>query len=109
MRQILRAQEFGQAAREFSNEAPVSRNASSFATQRWQDHFDSLGKGAIVADTISRALHYWSADGQTYKVYPTSVPATEELTKRKMGFSTNGRPHHQRSCSSLSVNFATRS
>ncbi|MFG6582203.1 L,D-transpeptidase [Sulfitobacter sp. 1A12779] len=80
--QILRAQEPGQAPREYSAEPPVSRNTSSFATQRWQDHFDSLGKGAIVADTTSRALHYWSADGQNYKVYPTSVPATEELTKR---------------------------
>ena len=80
--QLLRAQEPGQAPREYSNEPPVSRNSSSFVTQRWQDHFDTLGLGAIVADTTSRALHYWSADGQTYKVYPTSVPATEELTKR---------------------------
>lgn len=58
------------------------RNATSFVTQRWQDHFDDLGKGTIVADTTSRALHFWSADGGTYNVYPTSVPRREELTKR---------------------------
>ena len=50
--------------------------------QRWQDHFDTLGLGAIVADTGSRALHFWSGDGQTYRTYPTSVPISEELTKR---------------------------
>lgn len=39
-------------------------------------------KGVIVADTLSRALHYWNADGSDYRVYPTSVPMTDELTKR---------------------------
>lgn len=63
--------------------APFARhNISSFRTERWQDHFETLGKGAIVADTISRALHFWSGDGETYKLYPTSVPRTDELTKR---------------------------
>ncbi|MFT6676300.1 MAG: lipoprotein-anchoring transpeptidase ErfK/SrfK [Sulfitobacter sp.] len=61
---------------------PVRRNATSFVMQRWQDHFDTLGKAAIVADTTSRALHFWSGDGQTYNVYPTSVPRSDELTKR---------------------------
>ncbi|KIN60279.1 ErfK/YbiS/YcfS/YnhG family protein [Sulfitobacter noctilucae] len=60
----------------------VRRNATSFMAQDWRDHFDSLGKAAVVADTTSRALHYWNADGSDYRVYPTSVPATEELTRR---------------------------
>jgi lipoprotein-anchoring transpeptidase ErfK/SrfK len=60
----------------------VRRNAMSFLTQRWEDHFDTLGKGAIVADTTSRALHFWDRDGETYKVYPTSVPRSEALTRR---------------------------
>ena len=60
---------------------PVRRNATSFVTQRWQDHFDDLGKAAIVADTVSRALHFWGEDG-TYKLYPSSVPLTEDLTRR---------------------------
>lgn len=58
------------------------RNTSSFTMQHWQDHFDDLRLGAIVADTRSRALHFWSGDGQTHRVYPTSVPISEELTKR---------------------------
>lgn len=57
-------------------------NISSFVTHDWRDHFDALGVAAIVADTESRALHFWSGDGVTHKIYPTSVPISEELTKR---------------------------
>ena len=57
-------------------------NISSFTRQDWRDHFSELGKGAIVADTTSRALHFWSGDGSDYRIYPTSVPKTDELTKR---------------------------
>ncbi len=57
-------------------------NISSFTMQRWQDHFEVLGKGAIVADTKSRALHFWNADDTIYRSYPTSVPISDELTKR---------------------------
>ncbi len=70
----------------FAQDAPAPavhrRNTMSFVPQRWQDHFDSLGAACIVADISSRALHFWSGDGETYKVYPTSVPRTDELTKR---------------------------
>ncbi len=58
------------------------RNISSFSMQDWRDHFDSLGKATIVADTSSRALHFWNHDGSDYRIYPTSVPISEELTKR---------------------------
>ncbi len=44
--------------------------------------FRSLSGGAILVDTTSRALHYWSADETIYKLYPTSVPMTDELTRR---------------------------
>ena len=40
-----------------AQEAP-DRNSSSFAAQDWQDHFSTLGNGAILADITSRALHY---------------------------------------------------
>ncbi|SFR46444.1 L,D-transpeptidase [Litoreibacter janthinus] len=60
----------------------VRRNASSFQYQQWQDHFDTLGVATVVADTTSRALHYWSADGSDYRVFATSVPRREDLTKR---------------------------
>ncbi len=60
----------------------VRRNTQSFRTVRWQDHFDSLRNGAILCDVASRALHFWSDDGQDYLIYPTSVPMTEEFTRR---------------------------
>ena len=59
----------------------VRRNASSFRARDWRDHFDTLGKGAILADITSRALHYWDANG-SYRLFPSSVPRTEELTRR---------------------------
>lgn len=57
-------------------------NVSGFQMQDWRDHFETLGKATIVADTRSRALHFWSADGSDYRIFPTSVPLTDELTKR---------------------------
>ncbi|MDW4500109.1 L,D-transpeptidase [Sulfitobacter sp. D35] len=69
-------------AQERRETGAVRRNISSFRTQRWQDHFDRLGRSTIVCDTESRCLHYWSADGSDYRIYPTSVPRTNELTKR---------------------------
>lgn len=62
--------------------APVRRNMSSFRSQSWQDHFDDLGEATIVCDLSSRALHFWSGDGATYRVFATSVPMTEAVTKR---------------------------
>ena len=76
---LLRAQDGGIRAEGGDG---VSRNLSSFASQRWQDHFETLGVATIVADTGSRALHYWNATGDDYRVYPTSVPLSEELTRR---------------------------
>lgn len=57
------------------------RNTSSFSAQSWQDHFDKLDRVTIVCDTISRALHYWGVEGEDYRVYPTSVPMTDDLKK----------------------------
>ncbi len=58
------------------------RNMSSFRSLEWQPYFNSLRGGAILVDIQSRALHYWSQDESVYKLYPTSVPATEDLTRR---------------------------
>lgn len=58
------------------------RNISSFRSLEWQAYFENLKKGAILVDITSRALHFWSEDGQTYKLYPTSVPLTDDLTRR---------------------------
>ncbi|HKL05959.1 MAG TPA: L,D-transpeptidase [Roseovarius sp.] len=59
----------------------VRRNVSGFAAMDWRDHFETLTGGAIVADTKSRALHFWSEDESVYRLFPTSVPRSEELTK----------------------------
>ena len=68
---ILRAQDAG----------TVRRNASGFRMHNWQDHFDRLGKGIIISDTHSRVLQQWTPDGEMF-IYPTSVPMTDDLTRR---------------------------
>lgn len=83
--QILRAQStdaFPQDEQAIRTQVPVSRNISAFTQQHWQDHFDELGVGCLLADINSRALHYWGGDGETYRLFPSSVPLSEELTKR---------------------------
>jgi len=60
----------------------VTRNASSFRSLSWEPYFDNLKNGAILVDISSRALHYWNEDQSIYKLYPTSVPMTDDLTRR---------------------------
>ena len=60
----------------------VKRNISSFRSMEWQPYFSNLRNGAILVDVTSRALHYWSEDETVYKLYPSSVPLTEDLTRR---------------------------
>ncbi len=60
----------------------VRRNISSFRSLDWRPYFDNTKNGAILVDITSRALHYWSEDQSFYKLYPTSVPLTEDLTRR---------------------------
>lgn len=57
-------------------------NISSFRSLDWQGYFSTLSNGAILVDTTSRALHFWSEDQSVYKLYPTSVPVSEDLTRR---------------------------
>jgi lipoprotein-anchoring transpeptidase ErfK/SrfK len=59
----------------------VRRNISSFRTLDWQPHFSNLKNGAILVDISSRALHFWE-EGGTYHLFPSSVPLTEDLTRR---------------------------
>lgn len=62
-------------------DGPVRNNISSFRVHDWQDHFDALGLGIIIADTTARALQHWTADGQMF-LYPCSVPLSDDLTRR---------------------------
>ena len=59
----------------------VRRNISSFRALDWQPYFSNLKNGAVLVDVTSRALHYWSEDESVYKLYPTSVPLSDELTR----------------------------
>ena len=59
----------------------IKRNVSSFRALDWRPYFDNLNGGAVLVDVQSRALHFWSADETIYKLYPTSVPLTEDLTR----------------------------
>ncbi len=76
---LLRAQTAPLA--EESGEEAVRRNTSAFVLHDWRDHFDKLGKGILLSDTNTRVLQHWTPDGEM-RVYPTSVPLTDELTRR---------------------------
>lgn len=67
------------------------RRISGLTTRQWQDYFDNLDKDAMLADTNDRVLHYWGSDG-FYRIYPTSVPLTEEMTRRGRTTVTLKRP-----------------
>ncbi len=57
-------------------------NISSFKMKNWQDYFSSTRNGVILCDLASRAVHFWSEDQSVYRLYPSSVPLNEELTRR---------------------------
>lgn len=59
----------------------VQRNISSFRALDWRPYFSNTRNGAILVDIQSRALHFWSEDQSIYKLYPTSVPLTDDLTR----------------------------
>ena len=61
---------------------PIRNNISSFRMLDWQQYFDNTRNGAILVDITSRALHYWSEDQSIYRLYPTSVPLSEDLTRK---------------------------
>lgn len=63
-------------------EPAVRHNISSFTARDWHPYFDNIRKGAILVDINSRALNYWSEDESIYKLYPCSIPVSEELTRR---------------------------
>lgn len=59
----------------------VRRNISSFRTLDWRPYFNDTRNGVILVDITSRALHYWSEDQSIYRLYPTSVPMSDDLTR----------------------------
>ncbi len=47
--------------------AGLRRNLSALQAASLQDHFDTLRNGAILADTQSKVLQYWSGDQSVYR------------------------------------------
>lgn len=75
---VLRAQSMP----DYERESTVRRNIMGFRNHTWRDHFSNLRNGAILCDTYSRALHFWSEDESIYLAHPCSVPMTEDFTRR---------------------------
>lgn len=67
------------------------RRISGLRARKWQDHFDSVSRDAILCDVDDRVLHYWGSDG-LYRMYPTSVPLNGSLTRRGRTTITLKRP-----------------
>ena len=57
------------------------RNVSSFRMHDWRPYFTTLKNGAILVDLTSRALSFWSEDGGDFRLFPTSVPVSPDLTR----------------------------
>lgn len=77
------AQTFGDSTEMESDPSSNFRhNISSFRALDWRPYFENTRKGAILVDINSRALHYWNDDQSVYRLYPSSIPLSEELTRR---------------------------
>ena len=60
----------------------VRRNISSFRSLDWRPYFSNTKNGVVLVDISSRALHFWSEDQSVYKLFPSSVPLTADLTRK---------------------------
>lgn len=61
--------------------ATTLRRISGLTMRDWRDYFPTLRNDAVLAVVDDRVLHYWGEDG-FYRVYPTSVPLSDEMTRR---------------------------
>lgn len=68
-------------AYQVDTEADQRHNISSWHAQDWRPYFDNLTNGAILCDLTSRTVHFWSEDESTYRVYPSSIPVSADLTR----------------------------
>ena len=72
----------GDADQEASITNGSPRNISSFRMLDWRPYFKNLKNGAILSDINSRVIHFWSENEEIYKLYPTSVPISDDLTRK---------------------------
>ncbi len=76
----VRAQE-GSTEMEADIAGGVQRNISAFRMLDWRPYFADTRNGVILCDIQSRALQFWSEDQSIYRLYPTSVPLSDDLTR----------------------------
>ena len=68
---------------QYDPNADTRRNQSGFRMHAdWREFFPNLTNGCILCDFTSRTVTFWGEDGTTWRVYPSSIPASEELTRR---------------------------
>ncbi len=60
----------------------MRNNIASFRIPDWRTRSSDLRRGAIPVGIAARALHCRSADPSVGRLYPISVPPSEELTRR---------------------------
>ena len=53
-----------------------------FRALDWKPYFSLAAQRGDPGRHAVAGLHFWSEDESFYKLYPTSVPMTEELTRR---------------------------
>ena len=69
----------------------ITRRISGLHTEQLAELFQLGRQDAILVNVNDRVLHYWGSDG-FYRIYPTSVPLTEEMTRRGRTSITLKRP-----------------
>jgi hypothetical protein len=79
---LLGAAAFGAAATgALAAPERIERRISGLRMLDWREHFDTIENDAILCNLDDRVLHYWGSDG-FYRVYPTSVALSEEMSRR---------------------------
>ncbi len=58
------------------------RRISGLKSRDWRDHFSTLNNDAILCVIDERVLHYWGDEDGYYQIYPTSVPLSDEMTRK---------------------------
>ena len=66
---------------QYDAEQDSRRNISSFRVQDWRPYFSDLTNGAILVDITSRAVSFWSEDESIFRLYPSSIPVSKDLTR----------------------------
>lgn len=58
-----------------------AREAPAEETTDWQDHFETLEHGAVLADLRQRVVLFWSEDGTVHRRYPAAMPDTRAFPR----------------------------